>query len=377
MLTEIATPYRAPVFSQLRKSDRYTFDFFYLAKHQRDRLWPNYNDDRDFILEGSQFCIAGYHTFYFNWNFDILFNDPYDLYIIGGYAQWAMWRVMAFCSRKSIPYILMTESHHSKARSWLKKVFKKVILTKLYSNASANLVMSEKARQYIISFGADEKRIWFFPNTIDSEVYKVSVEDQKPLAKAKLKQWKFNNKICFLFVGTLNQRKGIDLLVEAFSKLNHMQNNAYALVIVGSGKMEAFVRSMVDKMGLSQSVNFGGFVMPKDLPLYYALADIFVLPSREEPFGAVVLEAMAAGLPIITTDVVGAAGMFAKHQENALVIKNNNVEALFLAMQHLSQDLSLRQNMGHCSRRIMESWTHRRLVSNIEAAVQASLESRN
>lgn len=106
-----------------------------------------------------------------------------------------------------------------------------------------------------------------------------------------------------------------------------------------------------------------------ELSHYYAIADIFVLPSLSEPWGVVVNEAMASGLPIIATEMVGAVGDIVENGINGYVVPAGNPEALYEAMKRLIENEGLRKEMSEQSRRIIKSWTHKQAVEGFLSAI--------
>lgn len=131
-----------------------------------------------------------------------------------------------------------------------------------------------------------------------------------------------------LFVGTVMPRKGVDDLVRAMGALvNDSDFEDLQVVIAGEddldGEYTATVRELAREAGVDDAVTFAGFVPDDDLPALYALADVFVLPSREEGFGMAVLEAMAAGTPVVATDVGGVSRVVTEGEQGYLVQPND------------------------------------------------------
>jgi glycosyltransferase involved in cell wall biosynthesis len=117
-----------------------------------------------------------------------------------------------------------------------------------------------------------------------------------------------------LFVGTLEPRKNLILLLEAYAAL-HPRDRLPLVLAGGKGWDYEPIFQAVERLGLRERVTFAGFISPETLPLWYNAAEAFVYPSVFEGFGIPVLEAMACGTPVIVSDasslpeVVGTAGM--------------------------------------------------------------------
>ena len=122
-----------------------------------------------------------------------------------------------------------------------------------------------------------------------------------------LKATKTNDKIKLLFVGRLVPYKGADVVVDAISKLSEHIKDKIKLTIVGDGPERDNLNQQVQELGISKLVSFAGWVNQKETVHFYKEADIFCFPSIREFGGAVVLEAMACGLPCIIADNGGIA----------------------------------------------------------------------
>jgi len=154
-----------------------------------------------------------------------------------------------------------------------------------------------------------------------------------------------DDKLNILFVSRLEKRKGLNYLLEAYKQVKGEIPNS-RLIIVGPGtrlrhKYEKWVR----RNGVKDVV-FVGYVSYDELPRYYKTADIFCVPATgRESFGIILLEAMAAGKPIVATNIEGYAGLVADGVEGLLVPPKNK-EQLAQALISLATDDSLRQEIG-------------------------------
>lgn len=136
-----------------------------------------------------------------------------------------------------------------------------------------------------------------------------------------------------LYLGTLEPRKNIEKIIDSYAKLNDELKEEYHLVIAGKkGWMYDSVFERVKEYGLQHKVVFTGYVEEEDKPLIYKLSDLFIFPSLYEGFGMPVLEAMASGIPVITSntsslpEVVGEAGILVDPQNtNDITIAINDI----------------------------------------------------
>lgn len=171
-----------------------------------------------------------------------------------------------------------------------------------------------------------------------------------------------------LFVGRLVYYKGVDVLIHAMARCRG------SLVVVGDGPLEASLKSLADRRGMGRRILFAGRVRDEDLPGYYAAADAFVLPSiaKTEAFGVVQAEAMAAGLPVVSTDLPTGVPWVNQHGVSGLVVPPGDVHALGQALGRLVEDPALRARLGEGARRRAERLFARpRMVRAFKALIEA------
>jgi rhamnosyl/mannosyltransferase len=172
-------------------------------------------------------------------------------------------------------------------------------------------------------------------------------------------------------VGRLRHYKGFDDLLRALPAAPNV-----LAVIVGIGPLEAQLRALAAQLGVSNRVIFAGEASDDELPAYYRAADVFVLPSnsRAEAFGIVILEAMASGLPVISTDVGTATSWINQHPITGLVTPARDPAALARAVETLQGNPALRRQMGEAARqRVQAEFTLDTMIERIEAVYQHAL----
>jgi glycosyltransferase involved in cell wall biosynthesis len=177
-----------------------------------------------------------------------------------------------------------------------------------------------------------------------------------------------------LFVGRLRYYKGLDTLLLALSRLPGV-----ALTVVGDGPMRRPWEMLAQELGLTGRVVFVGDVNDADLPGWYRRAGIFVLPAnaRAEAFGTVLLEAMAAGLPCVTTELGTGTSWIVQHGITGLVVPPNDPEALASAIEVLMRDHDLCRAMGQGGRaRVEQHFTIEQMIQGVEDVYQQALGNR-
>jgi glycogen(starch) synthase len=146
-----------------------------------------------------------------------------------------------------------------------------------------------------------------------------------------------------LAIGRLVRQKGFDILIRS---LGVDGTPPWDLVIAGDGPERDALQSLARSIGVAERVSFVGAIGRAELPALLARASAFVLPSRGEPFGIALLEAMAAGIPAVATRAGGVTD-FAHDGENALLVDIDDVDAVARALRRLCTDSELRARLSH------------------------------
>lgn len=167
-----------------------------------------------------------------------------------------------------------------------------------------------------------------------------------------------------VFVGRLRYYKGVAVLLRALARLPGVQ-----LLVVGSGPEEAGLVATATAVGVADRAHFLGNVPGADLPTVLAAGDVFVLPSvaRSEAFGTVLLEAMAVGLPLVTTELGTGTSWVNQDGITGLVVPPDEPRALAAAIQALLADPEMRRRMGEAGRqRLLAEFTLDHLLRRVQ-----------
>ena len=144
-----------------------------------------------------------------------------------------------------------------------------------------------------------------------------------------------------LFVGNPIERKNIDVLIKAFEEVECKKS---ILIITGYGDFSKYC-NLVEKLDMQKRVIFTGEVSNIDLQKLYNICDLFVLPSKLEGFGIVLVEAMAAGKPIVATNVGGISEVV-EDKRNGILVEPNNVKELTQARQYFLENPAIARKIG-------------------------------
>ncbi len=253
--------------------------------------------------------------------------------------------------------------HASYARQHLYR-FTSPIIKRWQQKLHGNIAVSPAARRYVNNtFPGDYEII---PNGIDFKHFSANV--------APLPQY-LDGKLNILFVGRLEKRKGLQYLLEAYSKLRWEIPNT-RLIVVGPGNPDKESYRILSSHNL-QDVDFVGRVSYDDLPRYYASADIFCSPATgAESFGIVLLEAMSAGKPVVASDIEGYRGVVTEGEHGLLVPKKDS-NALADALGRLARDPELRSKLGGQGNRTAEDYRWEVVAGRVEKYYNTCLQAVN
>jgi UDP-glucose:(heptosyl)LPS alpha-1,3-glucosyltransferase len=212
-------------------------------------------------------------------------------------------------------------------------------------------------REILKHFALEESKIHVIYNGVDTARFHPQIKQQKNNLRA---QWDLPaDANVFAFVGSGFERKGLLQVLRAFTGL---AENCY-LLAVGYDKREHFYREEANRLGIKDRVKFLG--PQKDVLPCYAVADAFVLPTLYDPFPNVVLEAMACGLPVITSTKSGAAEVITENQ-NGFICDVYDLQGLQNAMQVLC-DKDVAKDMGAQARAVAEKYDLNSMAEQLTA----------
>ncbi len=175
-----------------------------------------------------------------------------------------------------------------------------------------------------------------------------------------------------LFASKLQARKHADHLLEAYHQFiaDQTPERRPYLVIVGDGEQRAMLEDRTRELGLDD-VRFAGFRNQSELPRFFQLADVFVLPSRHEPWGLIVNEVMAAGCPVIVSSDVGCHPDLVTDGVEGCVFPVGDVSALAIALRRVFASPDSARQMGQHARQRISAWTLEEDVRGLRAALAA------
>lgn len=316
-LTNVPAPYRVSFFNEWGQYCDLTVLFEKRTSDERDKSWSNYTFEnfKGIFLKGKAINTDTAICFEV---IKYIKSEKYDKIICDNFSSPTGIIAIEYMRLLGRRFYLESDGGFPKGGKGFKEKFKKHII----SGAEGYFSTANELDKYYLQYGAKSERIFRYPFTSLKKkdiVLDIVIKGEKLEVRKKLN-------ICeekiVLAVGQFIHRKGFDLLIKAAAELP--RNIGFYFV---GGEPTAEYIELKNNFGLN-NVHFIGFKSKKDLAEYYKASDLFVLPTREDIWGLVINEAMANGLPVITTNRCVAGLELVKDGENGYIIDVDDIEAL-------------------------------------------------
>ncbi len=241
---------------------------------------------------------------------------------------------------------------HAYRRSNVAYFYAKPVLQYFFAKLHGRIAVSECARDFVAERFPGDYRI--IPNGIDFPEFSQCSERMLGFDDGRLN---------VLFVGRLEKRKGLSDLLRAWGAVHAACPNTRLIVVGGGGGLKHYRAFLSSRH--SDDITFTGEVSDEDLLRYYATADVFCAPSTgQESFGIVLLEAMAAGRPIVTTSIPGYREVVT-HDREGLLVPPKNPDKLAEALIRLLSNGDLRARLGAAGRSTAEAYSWDRIAARV------------
>jgi glycosyltransferase involved in cell wall biosynthesis len=256
-------------------------------------------------------------------------------------------------------------------RGTAKTVLKRKFMKWLLSHVDACLTVGTANSNYYSHYGVPSDRQVMMPFAVDNAFFEGHAREAAPAREAlRAELGLAQGRPVILYASKLQARKHPLDLLAAYRKLSGdgVAEPTPYLVYIGEGEEMEALKAEVAGTGWS-SIYLLGFRNQTELPAYYDLCDVFVLPSTQEPWGLVVNEVMNAGRPIVLSDGVGCAMDLVRSGENGFVYPARDIDALAAALERVTTDQELASRMGEASRAIIRHWGFEEDVQGLRAAL--------
>lgn len=296
------------------------------------------------------------------------FLNP-DVLIIGGYSYAACWAGFFWAKNDKKKIILWSASNEEdRDRLFLKEKLKSFLVKR----CDAANVYGERSKDYLVKLGMKEDRIFVKGNTTDNVFYYNETMQLKAKREVLCERFGIppHN---FLYIGRFSREKNILHLLEAYRRLK-AKNYKWGLILVGSGPLGGEIAGHIKRHAI-RDVFLPGFKQKEEIPQYLAVSDVFVLPSISEPWGLVVNEAMASGLPVIVSKTCGCYPDLIKEGVNGFSFDPFDNDELFNLMKGIVEAEYDLVKMGQASLEIIKDYTPKKAAEVIKKTIDLVLNS--
>ncbi|MBA7603141.1 D-inositol-3-phosphate glycosyltransferase [subsurface metagenome] len=294
-----------------------------------------------------------------------LWKEEYDAILVHDYVSLTNWLAFLGAWLTITPILFRGETILRPDQSRIKRAVKSLYLKALFRKINAFLPIGTRSREFYLAYGARKNRLFFTPYSVDNKYFfKENKKWHKEKMKIKKEIGNLENNPVILYVGKIYGLKGEGPLhlLKAFEKIQKDWNAS--LIFVGDGKERVILETYLQKNNI-RNVYFLGFKNQSELPKYYSIADIFVLPSLNETWGLTINEAMCFSLPIITTSTVGASSDLVCHGKNGFIYTAGEINSLSGYLAKLLSGPLKRKEMGKLSLKIISNWNYDVCVEGI------------
>ncbi|MEO6725246.1 MAG: glycosyltransferase family 4 protein [Blastocatellia bacterium] len=379
LLNNVPAPYFDPLFERLGRDSGWKLTVCYSSAWNQDVGWKERalaqdNGYRTIILDrqkpwlkarfGSPMAAAAALV-------GILQRERPDYLLIYGYTLLPQMIALAWAMATATLYAVAGDAnYYTDTADGLKRIVKSLWLRRVARQSAALISVGTANRLFWSAYGARPEQLFDARFAVDNDYFAQASAACKDKAVDWRRRFGLVGRVVFLFVGRLVKRKNIDLIISAARQL---KDERIAVVIAGSGEERESLEALAAG---DPRVIFAGNVAQAELPLFYALADVLVLPASQEPWGLVVNEAMACGLAIIAHGHCGAAIDLAG-TDNGAVLDSFSADELAQAMRRIACDDALRHSMQQRSREKIRDWSIQAAALGIIHAVETSAQKRS
>jgi len=357
------TQFEGPLFQYITRANTVDLEVIYYNSKRMNNVYdPELKMDLNWgidLLSGYKYFVVS-ETKKFLWLKNKFKNGSYDLLIINGYNRLALLYAIIlgkiYCKSISLRLDTVEFTKKNPFKKFIKKLFYK-ILNQIFDHFFA---IGSFTKKFLYSVGIPDHRISIFSYVVDNDFFKNKsklTEDEKRRLKEKLNIPE-NVKVIISVTKFSDREAPWDLL----KSFNLIKDSDIHLLLVGDGpekrKLEEYASN-----NLKLHVTFTGYIKYTELPKYYGISDLFVHTPQSEPWGVSVQEALAAGLPVITSELVGSSVDMIKEGKNGFIYKSQNIPEL---KEKLLNALTLhKMEVKRMNDIILENWSYTSTLNSL------------
>lgn len=358
IITNIPSPYRVDFFYYLQQHEKeYEIHILYASRNEDNRSWEidkSKMQNSHFLASWTLKIPRRYDTKYIHISRGVggLLKKLKPDVVVGSEYNPTILQAVHYCAKNKVPYVSWTDGTLFSERgiSGLQKRLRKYVI----SHAAAYIGSSTKSREAQTAYGADPGRCFISFLTVDLDKYQMETdEDERKPGR-------------ILCVGSLIERKGIDLLLRALAEVKA----PYTLALAGDGPEKERLQAIAEELGIREKIEFLGYLQLDGLRRQYAQSSIFVLPTREDCFALVILEAMCAGLPVICSQYADGSCDLVEDGVNGCIVDPYDAEAFGGRLEELLGNPAEAAQMGRASLRMLDKFRFEKVSRGFMEAVK-------
>lgn len=297
-------------------------------------------------------------------------KNKFDAVLVHGYTTLTSWFIFLSRWYTGAKVILRGEANLSKHNGFFKKRVKSAILRILFKTIPAFLYSYALNKEFYLYYGVPEEKLFFFPCAVNNKFFRGKFEELR-LKKKELKESlgiKNIKALTFIFVGKLMKRKRTFDILKACVLLR--EKAEFNLLFVGDGEDRKALEKYADEHKL-KNIYFFGFKNQSELPIFYSVSDVLLLPSEFDPSPKQVNEAMNFEIAFIVSSGVGTAPDLIAESGSGFIYNIGDIDALARHMEKLIVDSALLQKCKENSLRTVEKWSYEKDVDGILMAIKS------
>jgi 1,2-diacylglycerol 3-alpha-glucosyltransferase len=283
-----------------------------------------------------------------------------DVVLVPGWTSRGALSMLRWGLKHRIPVVVMSESTR---RDRIRSAWREALKRRVVASFSAGLVGGDPQKDYLVELGMERERIALGYDVVDNAHFSQAAQTARKHARRLRNDLGLPERY-LLASARFIPIKNLLGLIEAFGRFRRLRlASQTGLVLLGDGPERAVLEAKRAELGLDEAILTPGFKHYDQLPIYYGLADGFVHVNRNEPWGLVVNEAMAAGLSVIVSKACGCASNLVKDGENGYLVDHDDLDEIADRLARVDDDPALRAYMAERSRIIIAEWGRERFAA--------------
>ena len=320
-------------------------------------------------------------TFWRPFNYGLsrrLREGRFDVLWVHGYARWFNWGAILSAKAQGIKVFIRDDATLiSLSRSFIKRHLKRVFFVILRIFCDRFLAVGSLNKEYYAYYGIEDDKIILVPWAVDNAFFQTKAQE------ALGTQEELRNSLgiepgrpIILCAGKLSERKRARDLLEAYMHLSPDQKSEPVpyLLFIGEGQQRQALENRAGETGWN-SIKFLGFKNQTELPIYFNLCQVFVLPSVHEPWGLVVNEVMNASRAVIVSDQVGCGPDLVRDGENGFIFQAGDINGLAAALKKVLENPEKCYQMGENSLNIIRKWGFEEDIQGVKKALASVMKN--